>query len=63
MRRSIKDIVRATGFKDFSSIEKHNSISDVGGKLHFVRHDEHRHAALGKTTHDEQDLARQLWIH
>ena len=43
-------------------IHKDELIGDVAGEGHFVRHDNHRHTACGKISHDAQYLAGDFGI-
>ena len=44
-----EEIFRFCLFNDLPFIHKHDAISHLTGKIHFMGNDEHRHAIFGKT--------------
>ena len=59
---SIEEQVRRILLDDHPFIHKQNLTGYLPGKVHFMRHDQHRHAFLSQLLHDLQDLADQLRI-
>ena len=62
MLRIFEEGIGRIYFDNLAHIHKDHAISDLTGKAHFMRHDQHRPPLLGELPHHQQDFADKLGI-
>ena len=57
-----KQLVRGLILLDVTAVEEDGAAADLACEAHLVRHDDHRHAALGEVLHHVEHLADHLGV-